>query len=139
MWTKTFSITTKDITKEQIWKLASNINNWHTLNNGIEYAELHGKFEKGNHYIIRPKNGQNIKVNLLEVTEYKNFLELVKFPLAKMYYNHLIEETPNGLKLTNTITVEGLLSFLWVKLVVQKIADALPADLQEHIKIASKL
>jgi hypothetical protein len=35
--------------------------------------------------------------------------------------------------------VEGLLGFLWVKIVAQKIADALPADMREQIKAAAKL
>jgi hypothetical protein len=35
--------------------------------------------------------------------------------------------------------VEGLLSFLWVKIVAQKIVDRLPTDMRDQIKAASKL
>ena len=67
------------------------------------------------------------------------FLDVTKFPLAKMYDEHSFDETPQGLKITNTITVKGILGFLWVKIVAQKIADALPNDMQQQIKSASKL
>jgi hypothetical protein len=139
MWTKSHSIITKAATKEQLWKLFADVNNWHTWDEGIEYAKLDGKFEKGNHFILRPKGGPNVKVELLETVENKMFLDVTKFPLAKMYDEHLFEETSEGLKITNTITVKGILGFLWVQLVAKKIADALPTDMQQQIKTASKL
>jgi len=139
MWTKTYSITTNEVTKEQIWKLFTNVNNWQEWNEQIEFAKLEGKFESGNHYQIKPKNGRVVTVNLLEVEEYKHCLESGNFPLAKMYYDHLIEETPEGLKITNTITTKGLLSFLWVQLIVKKIAVEMPTHVQQQIKVASNL
>lgn len=56
-----------------------------------------------------------------------------------MYDEHLFEATPNGLKITNTITVKGPLSFLWVKLVASKIAASLPEDVANQINAAQKL
>lgn len=139
MWSKSHSVTTKAVTKEQMWNLFADVNNWHTWDTGIEYAKIEGNFEKGNHFLLRPKGGPNVKVELLEVVENKRFLDVTNFPLAKMYDEHLFEETPEGLKITNIITVKGLLGFLWVKLVAKKIVDALPVDVQEQIKAASKL
>ncbi|HAM98034.1 MAG TPA: polyketide cyclase [Marinilabiliales bacterium] len=139
MWTKSYTIVTKEVTKEQIWKLFTDINSWPVWNNQIELAKLEGKFEAGNHYLIQPKNGRIVKVTLLKVEENKHCLEFGTFPLAKMYYDHLIEETADGLKITNTIYVKGILSFLWVQLVVKKIAAEMPAHVQQQIKVASKL
>jgi len=136
MWTRSHSIVTKEVTKEQMWKLFADVNNWHTWDKGIEFARLEGKFEKGNHFILRPKGGPDVKVELLETVENKGFLDVTKFPLAKMYDNHIFEETKEGLKITNTISMTGLLGFLWIKIVAQKIAAALPTDMQEQIKAA---
>jgi hypothetical protein len=139
MWTKSHSIVTNEVTKEQMWKLFADVNNWHTWDKGIEFAKLEGKFEKGNYFTLRPLGGPSVKVELLEVNENNSFLDVTKFPLAKMYDDHLFEETKDGLKITNTIRVKGILGFLWVKIVAQKIADALPHDMQEQIKAAAKL
>lgn len=139
MWTKSHSIVTKEATKEQMWNLFTDINNWHVWNNEIEFAKLEGKFEAGNYYLIQPKNGRTVKVKLLEVIENVHCLELGEFPLAKMYYDHLLEDTSNGLKITSTITVKGLLSLLWVQLVVKKIAATMASHVQEQIKVASQL
>jgi hypothetical protein len=139
MWTKSHSIVTKEATKEQIWKLFTDVNNWHTWDDGIEFAKLEGKFEKGNFFILRPKGGPNVKVELLETVENKMFLDVTKFPLAKMYDEHTFEETSEGLKITNTITVTGILGFLWRKLVAQNIVDNLPKDMEQQIKSAKNL
>jgi len=139
MWTKSHSIVTNEVTKEQMWKLFADVNNWHTWDKGIEFAKLEGKFEKGNYFTLRPLGGPSVKVELLEANENNSFLDVTKFPLAKMYDDHLFEETKDGLKITNTIRVKGILGFLWIKIVAQKIADALPHDMQEQIKAAAKL
>ncbi len=139
MWTKSYSIVTKEVTKEQLWKLFADVNNWHTWDNGIEFAKLEGKFEKGNHFMFQPKGGPKLKIGILEAVENRQFTDLTKFPLAKMYGDHTFEDTPNGLKITTTMKVEGILGFLWVKIVAQKIVDGLPTDMQDQIKAASKL
>lgn len=139
MWTKSHSITTKDSTAEQLWKLFSNVNQWHIWDTGIEYAKMDGTFEKGSRFILKPKGGPKVKIELMEATPNRSFTDFTKFPLAKMYGTHLFEETSEGLKMTTTMKVEGLLSFLWVKLVAQGIVDALPVEMEAQIKYASKL
>src|SRR5437868_1342948 len=139
MWTKSYSVITKDVTKEQMWMLFADVNNWNTWDEGIEFAKLNGSFEKGNHFTLKPKGGPKVKVELLETVPNKSFLDVTKFPLSKMYDNHTFEETPNGLKITNTISVKGVLSFLWIRLVAQNIVNALPLDVKKQIETAGKL
>ena len=92
MWTKSHSIVTKEVTKEQMWKLFADVNNWHTWDEGIEFAKMEGEFEKGNFFTLRPKGGPNVKVELLETVENKSFLDVTKFPLAKMFDNNNFSE-----------------------------------------------
>jgi hypothetical protein len=139
MWTKSHSIVTKEVTKEQMWKLFADVNNWPKWDKGVEFAQLEGKFEKGNHFMFQPKGGPKLKIGIVEAIENQNFTDFTKFPLAKMYGAHTFEETANGLKITTTMNVQGILSFLWIKLVAQKIVDGLPSDMQDQIKAASKL
>lgn len=139
MWSKSHSIVTKEVTKEQMWKLFSNVNDWHTWDKSVEFARLEGKFEKGNHFMFQPKGGPKLKIGIVEATENRSFTDFTKFPLAKMYGEHIFEETPNGLKLTTTMKVKGPLGFLWRKLVAQKIVDTLAEDMQQQIKTAKNL
>jgi Polyketide cyclase / dehydrase and lipid transport len=139
MWAKSYSIETNEVTGEQMWKLFADVNNWHTWDSGVEFAKLEGQFEKGNHFEFQPKGGPKLKIEIVEATANKSFTDFTKFPLAKMYGEHTFEETANGLKITTTMKVEGLLGFVWRRLVAQKITDALPDDMQQQIKTARML
>lgn len=139
MWSKSYSTITKEVSKEQLWKLFADVNNWHTWDDGIEYTSMNGPFEQGIIFLLKPKGGPKVKVQLTEVSKPTAFTDVTFFPLAKMYDAHLFEETPDGLKITNTITVTGLLGFLFVKLVASDIVNKLPADVQKQIAAAKNL
>lgn len=139
MWTKSYSIVTKDVTKEQMWKLISDVNNWHTWDKGIEFAKMEGNFEKGNKILLKAKGGPKVNIEILETVKNKRFYDVSKMPLAKIFDDHIYEETKDGLKISGIITVKGVLGFLWVKIVAQKLADSLPDDIKEQIKAAAKL
>ena len=139
MWKRTYSTVTKEITGQQLWKLFADVNNWHTWDKGIEFARLEGRFEKGNFFMLRPKGGPTVKIELIETIINRKFTDVTRFPLAKMTDEHLFEETKDGLRITNTIFVEGILSFLWIRLVANKIVQSLPEDIRTQIKAASKL
>jgi hypothetical protein len=139
MWTKSHTLVTTEVTKEQMWKLFADVNNWHTWDTSIEYARIQGNFEKGNHFLLKPKKGPKIKIQLVETIENKKFVDLTNFPMAKMYGEHTFEETPQGLKITTTMKVEGFMGFLWRKLVAQEIADGLPVEMEHQVQVARKL
>ena len=139
MWTGTHSIVTKEATKEQMWQLFADVNHWHDWDAGIEYATMQGKFEKGNHFLLKPKGASEVKIELVETRENQKFVDLTRFPLAKMYGEHTFEETPAGLKITTTMKVEGALGFLWRKIVAQDIVDGLPVEMVQQVQAASKL
>jgi len=139
MWTRTHSITTRECTKEQLWKLFSNVNDWATWDEGVESAKIEGEFTKGNVFILRPKGGPTVKIKLIETTPNHSFTDMTTFPLAKMYGEHVFEETPEGLKITTTMKVAGILGFFWRKIVAQPIVDALPKEMIAQVNYASKL
>jgi hypothetical protein len=139
MWTKSYSVTTKDVTKEQMWNLFADVNKWPLWDEGVEFTELKGNFEKGNSFILKPKGGPKTKVTLLETVINKSYIDVTAFPLAKMYGSHVFEETPDGLKTTITMSVKGILAFLWVKIVAEDIVKGLPEDVKKQIETAGKL
>lgn len=122
-----------------MWQLFADVNNWPSWDKSVEFAQLEGKFEKGNAFLFQPKGGPKLKIGIVEAIENQKFTDLTKFPLAKMYGEHTLEETPDGLKLTTTMKVEGILGFLWRKIVAQKIVDTLPEDMQQQIQTAKSL
>lgn len=136
MWEKTYSATTKAVSAAQIWRLFADVNNWHQWDTQIEYAKMSGEFERGNHFFIKVKKGPKVKIELIETEKNSKFVDLTKFPGARMTGEHRFEQNKEGLTITTTMRVSGPLGFLWRKLVAQEIVDTLPEETTRQIEAA---
>jgi len=125
----------ENISKEEIFGKWADINNWHTFNDDIDYAKLDGEFKEGNFFTLGLKSGQKVKIQLLKIEKNKSFTDLTKFPLAKMYGIHEVTEKNGKIEIKASIKIEGILSFLWKKIVAQKVADKLGEDMDRLIRL----
>ena len=138
-WEKTHKITVTNVDQTKIWKIWENVNEWHTWDSDIEYAKLDGKFVTGNKFTLKPKSGPKVKITLLEVEPERSFTDVTSFPLAKMYSIHEMRKTRDGVEITHTVKVNGPLSFLWKKVVAEKVAAGLEEQAKNMIQKAKEL
>lgn len=136
MWVRTYSKIFKDIKKENIWKIWTDVNNWPKWHGDLEYCKLEGAFAVGNYFMLKPKGVKAFKIELTRIEEGRKFTDCTSFFGAKMYDTHELEETPDGLRLINTLVVTGPLKFLWVKLVAQNVADSVPKEMEALVDLA---
>ena len=80
-----------------------------------------------------------VKIILTDIQELREFTDCTTFFGAKMYDTHKMEETPDGLLLSNRLVVTGSLKWLWIKLVAQNIADTIPEEVESLVKLARKI
>lgn len=135
MWIRTYSKIFKNIKKETIWQIWTDVNNWPKWHGDLEYCKLEGAFAVGNHFMLKPKGVKAFKIELTRVEEGRKFTDCTSFFGAKMYDTHELEETPDGLRLINTLVVTGPLGFLWVKLVAQDVADSVPQQMEALVDL----
>lgn len=136
MWTRTYSKTFLGIKHEDIWRIWTDVNSWPAWHDDLDYCELEGDFVVGNHFMLKPKDINPVKIVLTEINEGRYFTDCTSFFGAKMYDTHAMENTTEGLKLTNKLVVTGPLKWLWIKLVAQNVADSVPADMEALVKLA---
>ena len=134
MWSKSYSKKVKGIDAGQIWKGWTDINQWQKWQDDIEYAKLDGEFQKGSIFLFKPKGGPKIKIELTEVTENSVFVDLTRFPLARMYDSHEIIDHGEELEIKTTIRIEGPLSFLWRKIVAEDVANGMEEQTEKLIE-----
>lgn len=130
MWQRTQEMTFAGITKQQVWDVWSDVNNWHLWDTDIEYARTTEPFRAGARFELKPRGGPRVHIEFLRVTPLEGYTDLTRFPLAQMYGIHDMAETKDGVRLTITMRIEGLLSFVWRKIVAEKIAAEVPAQLE---------
>ena len=136
MWIRTYSKTFKNVEKEEVWRIWTDVNNWSKWHSDLDYCQMDDSFEVGKHFILKPKGVRPVKIILTEIDDGHRFTDCTNFFGAKMYDTHALEETPEGLKLTNILVVKGPLKYLWIKLVAQGVADSVPDEMEALIKLA---
>jgi len=138
-WEKTHKILVQNIDRQIIWKVWQNVNQWHQWDTDIDFARLEQPFEQGSQFWLKPKGGPQVKIRLIKVEPGVAFTDLTKFPLAKMYGIHEMKETKAGLEITHTVRIEGPLSFLWKKIVAEKVAAGLEEQAEKMVQRAREL
>lgn len=138
MWVKSYSKVYPGIAKEDIWRLWADVKNWPRWDKGLEYCQISKgfSFAQDHHFILKPVGGPKVKIVLSEVMPNYKFTDYCKFFGATMCDAHELEETTDGLRITNMITVTGPLSFLWTKLVAKNIANAIPEQTDALVNFA---
>ena len=134
MWIKSYSKRVEGIDINRIWDVWTDVNKWHTWQDDIEYAKLTDEFKQGSIIHFKPKGGPNIKIELTEVRPNSIFIDLTRFPLAKMYDSHELIDHGDTVEIKTTIKIEGPLSFLWRKLVAENIVNGLEEQTDKLIK-----
>ena len=136
MWSKSYSKTVEGLSANLIWNVWTDVNQWHTWQDDIEYAQLDGEFIKGNVFRFKPKGGPNIKIELAEVKPNSVFVDLTRFPLARMYDSHELIEHGDKLEIKTTLRIECPLSFLWRKLVAENVVNGMKEQTERLIEKA---
>lgn len=136
MYIREHSKTYSGIKAQDIWNIWTDVNNWPSWHGDLDYCKMEGKFEVGNHFFLKPKGVSPVKITLTEVINKKSFTDCTEFFGAKMYDTHSLEETEEGLKLSNQLIVTGPLKWLWVFLVAKGVADSVPEEVESLVKLA---
>jgi hypothetical protein len=136
MWHKSYSKIYPGISKEKVWRLWEDVNNWDKWDPDIEYAKMSEPFQVGSSFIFKPKGAGEVKLKLVAVEKFRKFTDNFKFFGAELYGIHEMEETPEGLKMTISIQVTGPLRFIWIKLVAQGIVDTIPEQMDALMNLA---
>lgn len=136
MWTRTYSEKVSGVTAEQVWRVWADVDRWSTWQSDTDYAKLAGPFEAGGRFLLKPKGGPKVDIELLDVRPNEGFTDLTRFPLARMYGAHEFIAHDDGLEIKTTITIEGPLSFVWCKIVAEDVAAGLASQTRELVERA---
>ncbi len=125
MWNKEVTIKT-NASREQIWNVWIDVSNWRKWDKEIRTSFINGEFKVGTYGVLKPLNGPQSKFKILSVTEFDEFTIQSFLPFTKMNFIHKIIEKNGELFIIHSIEITGLLSFLFARIVGEKLAKGLP-------------
>ena len=139
MWSRTYSKKVQGLKAEQVWKVWTDLNQWHTWQSDIEYAKLEGEFKVGNTFLLKPKGGPKVNIEIIKVEPNRQFTDLTRFPGAKMYGSHEFVIHGDELEIKTTMSIEGPLSFVWRKIVTEDVANGMMEQTEHLIEKAKSV
>lgn len=139
MWQHTHTRTVKGVGADQLWRVWSDVNQWHTWQSDIEYARLDGAFAVGNTFTLKPQGGPTVQIEIVRAEPGRAFTDLTRFPGARMYGAHEFVSGSDGLEIRTTLRIEGPLSFIWRKIVAEGIAKGEAEQTERLIERATRV
>ena len=137
MWSRTHSRTVKGLKAEQVWQVWSDVNRWHTWQSDIEHARLDGAFAVGSTFVLKPKGGPKVNIEIIEAEPNRRFTDLTRFLGARMYGSHEFVVRGDELEIRTTMSIEGPLAFVWRKIVAEDVARGMPKQTERLIEVAA--
>ncbi|MCA9935450.1 MAG: SRPBCC family protein [Ardenticatenaceae bacterium] len=137
MWTAEHTIVT-DASKEAVWQLWADAENWKVWDKGVEWCRMEGEFKVGTQYMLKPVGGPKVKAIITECQPFKRFVDVTNLPLAKMAFAHELVEEKDGLHVTHRVTITGPLSFLFAQLIGKDTARDLPETMGRLARMAKE-
>ena len=136
MWHKSFTVVTKEITKEQFWNVITDVNRWSEWDADLEWTKLEGEPRLNANFTLKPKGGPKTKLTITRFDRPDVFADVAHLPLAKMHTIKTLTETQEGLNIRMDVKISGLLTILWSKVIGQGQIDGGPQQIGRLIEKA---
>jgi len=137
MWSRTHSAIVKGLKAEQVWQVWTDVNHWHTWQPDIDHAHLDGAFAVGNTFVLKPKGGPTVNIEIIQADTNRQFTDLTRFPGARMYGAHEFVVRGDEMEIRTTMRIEGPLAFVWRKIVAEGVAKGMPEQTERLIAKAA--
>lgn len=125
--------------KEMIWSIWEDVENWNSWDHGLEFSTLDGPFKTGTTGTLKPKGGPVIKTTLTKVDPMNAFVDEAKLPLTTILMYHKIEEGNDNLKITNRVEMYGFFAPFYAILLGRDLKKNLPTEMRAMIKKAESM
>jgi hypothetical protein len=138
MWQEEFIMET-NATKEKIWSLWTDVENWSKWNVGIEYANINGNFENGTWCSSKVSNFPEsffILFVLQDCIQNKSFTGRYKLPLCTIDFGYELIEEKNKLSIKHDIKIYGPLTFIYKNRIGKVLAKNMPNSVKRLVSMA---
>jgi Polyketide cyclase / dehydrase and lipid transport len=135
---ETASTLEADVPPAAVWESAyANASAWPKWNAEIKRAVLDGPLAMGATAKIVFRTGLRLRFRVVEFEQGRLFTDESRLPGARMGHRHLVELSGEpGIRLTNTIYIEGPLSSLWRRILGPAAARTLPSAQRAVVELA---
>ena len=82
MWSETHEKTFLGLSRESLWAVWEDINNWHRRDTDIEYAKTTEAYREGARLELKPKGGSTVNIRFTLVEPLQGYTDRAAFPAS---------------------------------------------------------
>ncbi len=116
-------IIVRGVSIESLWETHSDIKNWHQWQEDIAWTKVTGVIEKGTKFILKPKKGPKVHLEILVYNKPFQFTDISYLPLSKMITTTTMKKLDDGVEVNLEIKMTGFLTFLWKRVIAKDILN----------------
>lgn len=114
MWSTTATLDVPGLAAEAIWDAAyADATAWPRWNRALASARLDGPLASGATARVRFRTGLRLTFTIVEAASGRSFTDEARLPGARMGHRHGLEPIEGGVRLRNTIYLDGPLAWAW--------------------------
>jgi hypothetical protein len=122
---------------EAIWERYKDVSNWREWSpDGVEESSLDGQFEVGSKGESKAPHLPKGKFELIEVEPEQRFVSKATFPGGTLTFEHMLEPSGEGTKITHKASLDGVLSPVWRPVMGRVIEKGLPTGVETLAEVA---
>jgi len=123
MYKEEKTIIIKGATINELWEAHSDVKNWPKWQDDIEWTKVEGEVKKGTKFIIKPKGGFKVTLEILTFNKPEQFTDVSYLPFCKMFTTTKMKEVDDGVEIKLEIEMKGPLTFLWKNIIAKDIIN----------------
>lgn len=138
MWSTSHTLDVPDRTADAIWESAyADAGAWPRWNRALASARLDGPLVAGASARVRFRTGLRLTFAIVEAQPGRSFTDEARLPGARMGHRHELEPIAGGVRLRNTIYLDGPLAWAWAPILGRTARRGLPGWQQAAADLAS--
>jgi hypothetical protein len=140
MWSTTHALDVPGVTAAAVWEAAyADAAAWPRWNRALASARLDGPLVDGAVARLRFRTGLRLRFAITDVRPGRAFTDVARLPGARLAHRHELEPLADsaGVRLTNTISIDGPAAWLWGPLLGPPARRGLPAWQRAAVALAT--
>jgi len=120
-----------------VWDRYVDVEHWSEWSKkGVERSSIDGDFEVGTKGKSKAPGLPEGKFELIVVEPQQRFVSKAKLPGGTLVFEHIVEPTDGGARITHRATLDGPLTFLWSPVIGRIIKRGMPNGVERLAELA---
>jgi hypothetical protein len=121
-----------------VWSRYVDVEHWRDWSrHGVEWSRIDGPFAVGTKGKSKPPGSRPLKFELVDVKPDVSFASEARLPGAHLRFDHAIEPSALGSRITHRVTLDGPLAFLYTRAVRRSVERGLPDGVERLASLSA--